>query len=54
MKNKLIYETPSTRAVPFSPEGNFCQSYPSVTVTFGGDGGGSGGDDGFFDDEIQW
>ena len=54
MNRKLIYEAPMTRAVAFHLEANFCESYPSVTVTFGGDGGGSGGDDGFFDDEIQW
>ena len=53
MRIKLVYKTPLTRVVPFDLEGNFCESYPSVTVTFGGGSGGSGGNDGF-EDEIQW
>lgn len=57
MRIKLIYETPLTRAVPFNPEGNFCQSVtPTITVTFGGGSGSGGGGDegGFFDEETDW
>lgn len=57
MRIKLIYETPLTRAVPFNPEGNFCQSVtPTITVTFGGGSGSGGGGDegGFFDEATDW
>ena len=58
MRKKRVYDAPLSRAVPFQPEGNFCQSYPSVSVIFGGgDDGGSGsggGGNGGFDDEIDW
>ena len=54
---KQIYEAPLTRVTAFQWEANFCESYPSVSISFG-DGGGSGGGGGtgddFFDDEIQW
>ena len=56
MDMKLVYLAPASRVVTFNLEANFCESYPSVTVTYG-DGGGSGGggaDDDFFGDEIQW
>ena len=53
--NRKRYEEPKSRAVASQWEANFCESYPSVSISFG-DGGGSGGGTGddFFDDEIQW
>lgn len=57
MDMKLVYLAPASRVVTFNLEANFCESYPSVSISFG-DGGGSGGGGGtgddFFDDEIQW
>ena len=55
MDMKLVYLAPASRVVTFNLEANFCESYPSVSISFG-DGGGSGGGTGddFFDDEIQW
>ena len=53
---KQIYEAPLTRVIAFQWEANFCESYPSVSISFGdgGSGGGGGTGDDFFDDEIQW
>ena len=56
MDMKLVYLAPASRVVTFNLEANFCESYPSVSISFGdgGSGGGGGTGDDFFDDEIQW
>ena len=55
MDMKLVYLAPASRVVTFNLEANFCESYPSGSVSFGDVGGSGGGSvDDFFDDEILW